>query len=142
VLRAPLTVEGITTVEVAKVSVMGRVLVVSSYIDRERVAMGGSRLRSKTRRCGDVGKAAVRRPYRRKRGARWGGEARSDSRDSGVLARAVGRCSDSEAAAQLGQRRGVASDSGAIGQRLYGTGTAYGHVSPAQRVARQVEAAH
>jgi hypothetical protein len=34
-----------------------------------------------------------------------------------------------------------ASDSGAVGRRLYGAGAVHGHVGPAQRVACQVKAA-
>jgi hypothetical protein len=56
--------------------------------------------------------------------ARLGGEARSDCGDVGVRARAVGRHSDSEATVRLRQWSGVASDSGAVGRRLYGTGAA------------------
>jgi hypothetical protein len=73
----------------------------------ERVVRGGSWLRSKTWWCGDAGEAAVRWPYRWWSRAQPSGEARSDSRDGGVQTRAVGRRSNSEAAAQLGQRRGA-----------------------------------
>jgi hypothetical protein len=59
VLGAPLTVEGVTTVEVTKAPAMGRFLAANSYTDRDRVVRGGSRLRSKTRRCGDAGEAAA-----------------------------------------------------------------------------------
>jgi hypothetical protein len=56
VLGAPLTVEGVTTVEATETPVMGRLLTASSCIDGERMVRGGSRLRSKTRWCGDARK--------------------------------------------------------------------------------------
>jgi hypothetical protein len=99
VLGAPLTVEGVATAEAAKAPAMGRLLAASSCTDGERVVRGGSRLQSKTRRCGDTGEAATRWPYQRRSGARLNGEARSNSGDGGVQTRAVWRCSDSEAAA-------------------------------------------
>jgi hypothetical protein len=59
VLGAPLTVEGVVTAEVIEAPTMGWLLAVSSCIDRERVVRGGSRLRSKTQRCGEAGEAAA-----------------------------------------------------------------------------------
>jgi hypothetical protein len=59
VLGAPLTVEVVTTVEATKAPAMGRFLAASSCTDGERVVRGGSRLRSKMRRCGDAGEAAA-----------------------------------------------------------------------------------
>jgi hypothetical protein len=56
VLRAPLTVEGVATVEATEAPAMGRLLTASSCIDGERMVRGSSWLRSKTRWCGDAGK--------------------------------------------------------------------------------------
>jgi hypothetical protein len=105
VLGVPLTVEWVMTAEAAEVPVMGWLLTASSCTKEDRVVRGGSRLRSKTRWRSDAGKAAARRPYRRRSGARPGGEARLDSGDGGVHACAIERRSNSEAAVQLRQRR-------------------------------------
>jgi hypothetical protein len=59
VLGAPLTVEGVATVEAVVAPAMGRLLAASSCTDGERVVRGGSRLQSKTRWCGDAGEAAA-----------------------------------------------------------------------------------
>jgi hypothetical protein len=115
VLGAPLTVEGVVTVEAAEALAMGQLLAASSCTDGERVVRGGIRLQSKTRWCGDAGEAAARRPYRRRSGVRPGGEERSNSGDGGIQTCAVRRRSDSEAATRLRQRRGI------VGRRLYGT---------------------
>jgi hypothetical protein len=71
-------------------------LAVSYCTDGEKVVRGGSRHRSKTQRRGDEGKAAVRQPYRRRSGARSGGEARSDMHGREALRqRGGGAASDS-----------------------------------------------
>jgi hypothetical protein len=63
VLGAPLTVEWVVTVEAVEVPVIGRLLVVSSCTDGEKVMRGGSRLRRKMWRRGNAGKAVARWPY-------------------------------------------------------------------------------
>jgi hypothetical protein len=89
------------TAEAVEAPAIGQLLVASSCTDGEKVVRGGSRLQSKTRWRGDAGKAAARWPYRRRSGARPGGEALSDSGDDGARTRTVERRSDSEAAAWL-----------------------------------------
>jgi hypothetical protein len=59
VLRAPLTVEWVTTVEAVEVSTIGWLLTVSSCPDGEKVVRAGIRLWRKTWWRGDVGKAAT-----------------------------------------------------------------------------------
>jgi hypothetical protein len=124
VLRAPLTMEWVATAEATEVSMMEWLLAASSCTERERVVRGNAM----TRRRDDAGKAAARRPYRQRSGARPGGEVRSDSGDGGIRTHVVVRRSDS--------RDGAASDSGAVGRCIYGAGAARGLVGPARRVAR------
>jgi hypothetical protein len=59
VLGAPLTVVWVATVEAVEAPVIGRLLAVSSSTNGEKVVRGGGRPRRKTRRHGDVGKAAA-----------------------------------------------------------------------------------
>jgi hypothetical protein len=94
VLGALLTVEWVATAEAVKVLAIGRLLAASSCTDGEKVVRAVASFRVK---CGDMGKAAARRPYRWRSGARPGDKARSDSGDSSTI-------SDS--------RGGAASDSG------------------------------
>jgi hypothetical protein len=113
--------------EAVEAPTVGWLLTASSCTHGEKVVRGGSRLQSKTRWRIDARKAAARRPYRWRSGARPGGEMWSDSGDGGARTRAIGRCSDSEAAVWL--RTGDSFDalnSDAVGRCLYGVGAAHG----------------
>jgi hypothetical protein len=90
------------TTEAVEAPVIGRLLTTSSRTDGEKVVRATASFGVKS---SDVGKAAARRPYWWRSGARPGDKARSDSGDGGTI-------SDS--------RGGAASDSGggAVGQPL------------------------
>jgi hypothetical protein len=84
VLRAPRTVEWVTTAVVVEASAIGRFLAASSCTDGEKVVRGGDRLQRKTRRHDGAGKAVARQPYRWRSGARQGGEALGHARSGGT----------------------------------------------------------
>jgi hypothetical protein len=72
VLGALLTVEWVTMAEVVEAPAIGRLLAASSCTNGEKVVRGGGRLRRKTRRRGNAGKAAARWHYRQRSGCTAG----------------------------------------------------------------------